>query len=163
MLWEVHWVAEGGTQLSDFTFTFNFHALEKEMVTHSSVLAWGIPGMGEPGGLPSMEFHRVAHDWSGLVAAAAAGEMYLFFPRTHSFLSHQLSLSFPLKSLHHFTVIYEGWFKGRFLWLYFIVKSYSIEHGGWIRARYMTHLGILRDPEFQDLVWEEKRLMMNFY
>ena len=49
----VHGVAEGQTQLSDFTFTFHFHALEKEMATHSSVLAWRIPGVGEPGGLPS--------------------------------------------------------------------------------------------------------------
>ena len=55
-------VAEGRTQLSDFTFTFHFHALEKEMATHSSVLAWRIPGMGEPGGLPSMGWHRVGHD-----------------------------------------------------------------------------------------------------
>ena len=58
----VHGVAEGWTQLSDFTFTFNFHALEKEMATHSSVLAWRIPGMGEPSGLPSMGSHRVRHD-----------------------------------------------------------------------------------------------------
>ena len=50
----VHGVAKSRTRLSDFTFTFHFHALEKEMVTHSSVLAWRIPGMGEPGGLPSM-------------------------------------------------------------------------------------------------------------
>ena len=62
----VHGVAEGWTQLSDFTFTFHFHALEKEMATHSSVLAWRIPGMGEPGGLLSMGSHRVRHDWSGL-------------------------------------------------------------------------------------------------
>ena len=55
-------VAEGWTRLSDFTFTFHFHALEKEMATHSSVLAWRIPGMGEPGGLPSMGLHRVGHD-----------------------------------------------------------------------------------------------------
>ena len=59
------------TQLSDFTFTFHFHALEKEMATHSSVLAWRIPGMAEPGGLPSMELQRVRHDWSDLAAAAA--------------------------------------------------------------------------------------------
>ena len=59
-------------QLSDFTFTFHFHALEKEMATHSSVLAWRIPGTGEPGGLPSMGSHRVGHDWSDLAAAAAA-------------------------------------------------------------------------------------------
>ena len=50
------------TRLSDFTLTFNFHALEKEMATHSSVLAWRIPGTGEPGGLPSMGSHRVGHD-----------------------------------------------------------------------------------------------------
>ena len=50
------------TQLSDSTFTFHFHAVEKEMATHSSVLAWRIPGMGEPGGLPSMGSHRVGHD-----------------------------------------------------------------------------------------------------
>ena len=57
--------------LSDFTFTFHFHALEKEMATHSSVLAWRIPEMGEPGGLPSMGSHRVGYDWSNLAAAAA--------------------------------------------------------------------------------------------
>ena len=58
----VHGVAEGRTRLSDFTFTFHFHALEKETATHSSVLAWRIPGTGEPGGLPSMGSHRVGHD-----------------------------------------------------------------------------------------------------
>ena len=58
----VHEVAKSQTQLSDFTFTFHFHALEKEMATYSSVLAWRIPGMGEPGGLPSMGSHRVRHD-----------------------------------------------------------------------------------------------------
>ena len=66
----VHGVAKSQTWLSDFTFTFHFHALEKEMATHSSVLAWRIPGMGEPGGLPSMGSHRVGHDWSDLAAAA---------------------------------------------------------------------------------------------
>ena len=58
----VHGVANSWTQLSDFTFTFHFYALEKEMATHSSVLAWRIPGMVEPGGLPSMGLHRVGHD-----------------------------------------------------------------------------------------------------
>ena len=55
-------VAESWTQVSDFTFSFHFHALEKEMATHSSVLAWRIPGTGEPGGLQSMVLHRVGHD-----------------------------------------------------------------------------------------------------
>ena len=58
----VHGVTKSGTRLRDFTFTFHFHALEKEMATHSSVLAWRISGTGEPGGLPSMELHRVGHD-----------------------------------------------------------------------------------------------------
>jgi len=57
--------------MRDFTFTFPFHALEKEMATHSSVLAWKIPGTGEPGGLPSLGSHRVGHDWSDSAAAAA--------------------------------------------------------------------------------------------
>ena len=58
----VHGVAKSQTRLSDFTFTFHFYALEKEMATHSSVLAWRIPGMGEPGGLLSMGSHRVRHN-----------------------------------------------------------------------------------------------------
>ena len=85
LAWKIPWVEEPGrlqsmrsrrvghdwaTSLSLFTFTFHFHALEKEMATHSSVLAWSIPGTGEPGGLPSMGSHRVGHDWSDLAAAA---------------------------------------------------------------------------------------------
>ena len=62
----------GKSRLSDFTFTFHFHALEEEMATHSSVLAWRIPVTGEPVGLPSMGSHRVGHNWSDLAAAAAA-------------------------------------------------------------------------------------------
>ena len=67
----VHGVSSSRTWLSNFTLTFHFHAFEKEMATHSSVLAWRIPGMGEPGGLPSMGSHRVGHDWSDLAAAVA--------------------------------------------------------------------------------------------
>ena len=76
----VHGVAKSRTQLSDFTFTFHFHALEKEMATHSSVLAWRIPGAGEPGGLPSMGSHRVGHDWSDL-AVAVSGTWQAPLPR----------------------------------------------------------------------------------
>ena len=65
----VHGVTESRTWLSNFTFTFHFHALEWEMATHSSVLAWGIPWTEEPGGLPSMGSHRIGHDWSDLAAA----------------------------------------------------------------------------------------------
>ena len=68
----VHGVAKSRTRLSDFTFTFHFHALEKEMAIHSSVLAWRIPGTGEPDGLPSLGSHRVGHYWSDLAAAAVA-------------------------------------------------------------------------------------------
>ena len=73
----VHGVAKSRARLSDFTFTFNFHALEKEMATHSRILAWRIPETEEPSGLPSMGSHRVGHDWSDLAAAAAGG----FLPR----------------------------------------------------------------------------------
>ena len=72
----VHGVAEGRTWLSDFPFTFHFHALEKEMATHSSVLAWIIPGTGEPGGLPSMGSHRVGHNWSDLAAVLNSGSWW---------------------------------------------------------------------------------------
>ena len=66
----VHGVEKSQTRLRDFTFTFHFHALEKEMATQSSILAWRIPGTVEPDGLLSMGLHRVTHDWSDLAAAA---------------------------------------------------------------------------------------------
>ena len=91
----VHGVAKSQTQLSNFPFTFHFHALEKEMATHSSVLAWRIPGTGEPGGLPSMGLHRVSHDWSDLAAAAAVfhciDTLHLLYP----FLCWWTCRSFP--------------------------------------------------------------------
>ena len=82
LAWKIPWTEEPGrpavpgvaksqTRLNDFPFTFHFHALEKEMATHSSVLAWRIPGTEEPGGLPSLGSHRVGHDWSDLLTAAA--------------------------------------------------------------------------------------------
>ena len=74
----VHGVAKSRTWLSDFTFTFHFHAVEKEMATHSSVLAWRIPGTEEPGGLPSMGSQRVGHNWSDLAAAAVGPSTSLF-------------------------------------------------------------------------------------
>jgi len=75
----VHGVAEGQTRLSNFTFTFHFHALEEELATHSSVLAWRIPGTGHPGGLRSMGSHRVGHDWRDSAAE---------FTRNNSFFIH---------------------------------------------------------------------------
>ena len=74
----VHGVAKSRTRLSDFTFTFHFHALEKEMATHSSVLAWRIPWTEKPGRLQSTGSHRVGHDWSNLAAAAAGHKSRVF-------------------------------------------------------------------------------------
>ena len=71
----VRGVSKSRTRLSDFTFTFHFRALEKEMVTHSWVLAWRIPGTGKPGGPPFTGSHRVGHDRSDLAAAAAAASL----------------------------------------------------------------------------------------
>ena len=82
------WGGKSRTRLSDFTFTFHFHALEKEMATHSSVLAWRIPGKGEPGGLPSMGSHRVGHDWSDLAAAAAAAAYLCVLSQILTFSTH---------------------------------------------------------------------------
>ena len=100
----VHGVAKSWTWLSDFTFTFHFHALEKEMATHSSVLAWRIPGTGEPRRLLSMGSHRVRHNWSNLVAAAAAAHhaslflhYLLEFAQTHvHWVSDAIQQSHPL-------------------------------------------------------------------
>ena len=91
----VHGVARSRTRLSDFTSTFHFLALEKEMATHSSVLAWRMPGTGEPGGLPSMGSHRVGHDWSDLAGDAlrVPDPSYFMFPfawRMSKFLSQPL-------------------------------------------------------------------------
>ena len=87
----VHGVARSWTRLSDFTFTFHFHALEKEMATHSSVPAWRIPGMEEPGGLPSVGSHRVGHNWSDLAAAAAAGFLEVRMQRLENYLHSGVS------------------------------------------------------------------------
>ena len=77
-------VAESRTRLGDFTFIFHFHALEKEMATHSSVLAWRIPGTGEPSGLLSMGSHRIGHDWSDLAAAACGQWIFVLKQRRPS-------------------------------------------------------------------------------
>ena len=86
----VHGLTKSQTWLRDFVFNFHSHALEKEMATHSNVLAWKTPGMAEPGGLPSMGSHRVGHDWSDLASSAAAAGVimkthFFFFMRTQNF------------------------------------------------------------------------------
>ena len=101
-----------GHLLSDFPFTFHFHALEKEMATHSSVLAWRIPGTGEPGGLPSMGSHRVRHDWSDLAAAAAAA----------------VPLTFELLQLFFLLCISVYLYNLRHLGLYLIILDLLFHH-----------------------------------
>ena len=103
----VHGVARSWTRLSDFTFTFHFHALEKERATHSSVLAWRIPGTGEPGGLPYMGSHRVGHDWSDLAAAATT---YSVVKNLIFFLKIRNKIRMPtfITSVHHGTRVLAG-------------------------------------------------------
>ena len=126
LAWKIPWTEEPGglqsmgslsqTQLSNFTFTFHFHELEKETATHSSVLGWRIPGAVEPGGLPSLGSGRVGHDWSDLataVAVAAAVWMIIFntrdfyqFPSQYWML-HLISLHCTLT--HLLSNIMGGW------------------------------------------------------
>ena len=92
----VHGVAKSRTRLSDFTCSFHFHVLEKEMVTHYSILAWRIPGMGEPGGLMSVGSHRVRHDWSDLATATAAARALYMIKKNMHFHSVFTSATFSL-------------------------------------------------------------------
>ena len=96
LAWKIPWTEEpGGLQsmgsrrvghgLSNFTFTFHFHALEKAMATHSSVLACGIPGTGEPGGLPSMGLHRIGHNWRNLAAKVLPWVTWFFQTASNQF------------------------------------------------------------------------------
>ena len=99
-----HGVAKSRTRLSNFTFTFHFHALEKEMATHSSVLAWRIPGTGEPGGLRSVGSHRVGHNWSDFAAAAASGleaqkSLFLCSPNDECFQIRSYSEALGVRTL----------------------------------------------------------------
>ena len=98
----VHGVTKSQTQLSDFPFTFHFHALEKEMAIHSSALAWRIPGTAEPGGLPTMGLHRVGHDWSDSAAAAAAATQNNMGKETWGNVSNLTKLA---QSKHHTQIV----------------------------------------------------------
>ena len=94
-------------RLSDFTFTFHFHALEKEMATHSSILAWRISGTEEPSGLPSMGSHRVGHDRSDLAAAAAAAAvniLLIFYVNLIAYLTI-ISTKHPFEKLGNCTYL----------------------------------------------------------
>ena len=117
LAWKIPWMEEPGrlqsmrslswTQLSDFTFTFHSHALEKEMAIHSSVLAWRVPGMGEPGGRPSIGLHRVKHDWSNLAAAASRGSSQQREWTHASCIAgrYSLPLSHQLRRLHPYVCV----------------------------------------------------------
>jgi len=109
--WEaaVHGVAKSRTRLSDFTFTFHFHALEKEIANHSSVLAWRIPGTGEPGGLRSMESHRVGHDWSDLAVAAEANYFTILYWFCHTLKIKFFFITMPLLYQTKLTIVL--WYK----------------------------------------------------
>ena len=93
----VHGVTKSRTWLSNFTFTFHFHALEKEMATHSIALVWRIPGTAESGGLPSMGSHRVGHDWSDLAAAARVYQFLLDWISTFLF---EMLWAYSLENTH---------------------------------------------------------------
>ena len=106
----VHGVAKSQIQLRDFTFTFHFHAVEKEMATHSSVLAWRIPGTAEPGVLPSMGSHRVGHDWSDLAAAACwfiiwNVRSWLLVPFNHTTFFPFIHMPCHLMVFYHWTLV----------------------------------------------------------
>ena len=147
----VHGVAKSRTQLSDFTFTFHFHALEKEMSTHSSVLAWRIPGMAEPGGLPSIGSHRVGHDWSDLAAALCLNQTsvrLLCYLQVADSGAHPLT-SFSLSGVEHtpFPAFYFYFFSHYtcrvyfFIFLNFILFNFTILYwfchiSKWILHRY---------------------------
>ena len=105
----VHGVAEGRTWPSDFIFTFHFHALEKEMATHSSVLAWRIPGIGKPGGLPSMGSHRVGHDWSDLAIAIV---YYTIHNTIYNYIWHYITAALRL-SYDNCSLLIAVWYGGR--------------------------------------------------
>ena len=105
-------VARSQTRLSDFTFTFHFHALEKEMTTHSSVLAWRIPGTVEPGGLPSTGSHRVGHDWSDLVVVVCQTQNQ---PSVNVSLKNRPTHSSPAPSLQMLLLYFYFALKVKFL------------------------------------------------
>ena len=143
----VHGVAKSRIRLSDFTFSFHFPALEKEMATHSSVLAWRIPGTARPGGLPSMGSHRVGRNWSDLAAAAACTIQHML----DQFIIADLKGNITTPILSALTVdwqlIFVQWRKSwsvfiLLLWLQdhnFDTTKTGLEHGAWYMWFEGTH------------------------
>ena len=140
------------TRLSNFTFTFHFHALEKEMATHSRVPAWRIPGMGEPGGLPSMGLHRVAHDWSDLAAAGAWRVRADHSESFHVLISSRwLSASFHLRwhLLPRGSLPTATWLPGHLLPL---PRPERCHNGTPLFPTLVLHSGHVSFPEFHHLL-----------
>ena len=125
------WVAKSLTRLSEFTFTFHFHALEKEKTTHSSVLACRIPGTGKSGGLPSMGLHRVGHNWDDLAAAAAAATF------THGFFLPSMMHPEGLDGLGNTEPNEIGWLNR---------KIKAIQRTGWMERQ----KGLMNSVEIGD-------------
>ena len=135
----VHGVAKSQTRLSNFTFTFYFHALEKEMATHSSVLAWRIPGTGEPGGLPSVGSHRVRHNWSDLAAAAAAWRCMKLFLNAYPFI--EIFKATISKKLFQFLWLQCNWIFIIFI-IYLILSGFNLI-GSYVFRIYRYNIYIL--------------------
>ena len=119
----VHGVAKSWTQLSDFPFTFHFQALEKEMATNSSVLAWRIPGSGEPGGLPSMGSHRVGHNWSDLAAAAAVHNSVTSWGPSLVEIGQWLSTCFNRQLYFAFSCLWKVYFLEYFKYVFLTLEE----------------------------------------
>ena len=140
----VHGVANSQTQLSNFTFTFHFHALEKEMAIHSSALAWRIPGTGEPGGLPSMGSHSVGHDWSDLAANFSAS----YLPSLNPSISWQwyTSTRFPLRKR-------KKWEAHRSQWFIVVTKSFQAGMANTLNLSAKFSLGEALLPTMLQAFW----------
>ena len=120
----VHGIAKNRTRLSDFTFTFHFHALEKELATNSSVLAWRIPGTGEPGGLPSMGSHRVGHDWSDSSSSSSVFSVNPKFPNCPSYPFLLLAtISLFLCLWIYITIFFKDWIRRLGNWRLLVITT----------------------------------------
>ena len=132
----VHGVPKSWTRLSDFTFIFHFHALEKEMAAPSSVLAWRIPGTGEPGGPPSMGLQRVGHDWGALAAAAhhPVGAIFLWQPQETNTLR---------AGVFHFLIFF--FLKMNFYWSIVALQCYALFYYAAKWISYVTTCSVMCD------------------
>ena len=152
------WVAKSQTWLSDFTFTSHLHALEKEMATHSSVLAWRIPGMGEPGGLPSMGSHRVRHDWSDLAVAAAGWKRGL-----HHYLASNDKHLQGTRSLYRLSNLLCAYWSGTWTRVVLVIPPNNKESQSQYQNATRMQMPFLSDHMLTThKTWEFQRLLFAF-